>query len=344
MPSLKFGVIGVGNIAPIHAAAIEGAPEAELVAVATRNPQRGQAFVAQHGGTWHADYRDLLARGDVDAVTICAPHYLHAPMTLDAAAAGKHVLCEKPMARSAAECDAMLAACDKAGVTLGVIFQSRFEPLSQQLKAALDAGQLGRLLWVSANTLWHRTDEYYRSGPWRGTWAREGGGVLLNQAIHAIDLLVWLAGTPARVTAQTRTLNHEIEVEDCGLALLEYDDGRLGLIQATTSAFPGYPERLEFYGSRGSAIYHKGQGRLEWHRVDPREDRVDEAGVSSGAAKPMDITAAAHTAQFQDFIAAIRERRPPLVNGREGRRSVELVEAIYRSARANAPVKLPLTD
>jgi len=342
MPSLGFGIIGVGNIAPIHAAAIKGTPDAELVAVATRNPERGRAFVAEHGGTWYADYRDLLARDGVHAVTLCTPHDLHLPMTLDAAAAGKHVLCEKPMARTVTECDAMIAACEKAGVTSGVIFQSRFESLSRQLKAALDAGRLGRLLWVSANTLWHRTDEYYRSGPWRGTWAHEGGGVLINQAIHAIDLLVWLVGTPARVTAHVRTLNHQIEVEDSGLAILEYPDGRLGLIQATTSAFPGYPERLEFYGSRGSAIYHKGQGRLEWHLADPHEDRVDEAGASSGAARPMDINAAGHTAQFQDFVAAIRERRRPAVDGHEGRRSVELVEAIYRSTRANVSVALPL--
>ncbi len=344
MPSLRFGIVGVGNIAPIHVAAIKGTPDVELVAVATRNPERGRAFVAEHGGTWYADYRDLLARGDVDAVTLCTPHDLHMPMTLDAAAAGKHVLCEKPMARTVAECDAMIAASEKAGVTLGVIFQSRFESLSRQLKAALDAGRLGRLLWVSANTLWHRTDEYYRSGPWRGTWAHEGGGVLINQAIHAIDLLLWLAGTPARVTAQMRTLNHQIEVEDSGLAILEYPDGRLGLIQATTSAFPGYPERLEFYGSLGSAIYHKGQGRLEWHLADSREDRVDESGVSSGAARPMDINAAGHTAQFQDFVAAIRERRRPAVDGHEGRRSVELVEAIYRSARANVPITMPLSS
>ncbi len=338
MTLLRFGIIGVGNIAPVHAAAIRGTPDAELVAVATRSPERGRAFVAEHGGTWHADYGELLARDDVDVVTLCTPHDLHAPMTLDAAAAGKHVLCEKPMARNVAECDAMLAACEKAKVTLGVIFQGRFEPLAHQLKAGLD--RLGRLLWVSSNTIWHRTDEYYRSGPWRGKLEHEGGGVLINQAIHAIDLMLWMSGMPARVTAQIRTLSHDIEVEDSALAILEYADGKLGLIHATTSAFPGYPERLEFYGSQGSAIYHKGQGRLEWHLADPREDRIDEGGISSGAAQPMDITAAAHTAQLKDFAAAIRERRRPAVDGHEGRRSVELVEAIYHSARANVPVAI----
>ncbi len=235
---MRFAIIGIGNIAPIHAAAIRGVPGAELVAVATRQEGRGRAFTAEHGGTWYADYRELLAQAQADVVAICTPHDLHAPMTLAAAQAGAHVLCEKPMARNVAECDAMIAACDRAGVQLGVAFQGRFEPLSIRLKAALDAERLGRLLWVSANTLWHRTDAYYRTGPWRGTWAHEGGGVLINQAIHAIDLLIWLAGLPERVTARARTLNHAIEVEDAALAILEYAGGRLGLIQATTVGLP----------------------------------------------------------------------------------------------------------
>jgi predicted dehydrogenase len=261
-------------------------------------------------------------------------------MALAAAQAGKHVLCEKPLARTTAECDAIIEACERAGVTLGVVFQSRYEPLAQQLKRLIDEGKLGRLLWNSANTVWYRTDDYYNSGPWRGTWAHEGGGVLINQAIHAIDLMLWLTGGPDRVTAQMRTLNHAIEVEDGAIATLEYADNRLGLIQATTAAYPGYAERLEVYGTRGSAIYHKGEGRLEWHLVDPREDHVVEAKSSSGAANPMDITAAGHAAVFQDFADAIRQGRRPLIDGAEGRRSVEVVEAIYQSARSGQPVVL----
>ncbi len=340
MNRLHFGIIGVGNIAPVHAAAIAGTPEAELVAVATRDPERGRAFMAKFGAQWHADYADLLQRPDVDVVTICTPHDLHLPMTLAAAKAGKHVLCEKPMARTPAECDAMIEACDRAGVTLGVIFQSRFERLSRRLKALIDDGALGRLLWVSANTVWYRTDAYYRSGPWRGTWEHEGGGVLINQAAHALDLLLWLSGQPDRITARTRTLNHAIEVEDGALAILEYADTRLGLIQATTAAYPGYPERLEIVGTNGSAIYHKGQARLEWHLIEPREDHIEEAEISSGAAAPMDITAAAHLAQFQDFAAAIREGRTPLIDGHEGRRSIAVIDAIYRSAREGQPIAL----
>ncbi len=340
--ALKFGIIGLGNIAPVHAAAIRGVKDAELVAVADIDAARGQAFVAEHGGTAYLDYHQLLGRKDLDVVSICTPHDLHTPIVLDAAAAGKHILCEKPMACNVADCDAMIAACEQAGVKLGVVFQGRFEPLALQLKEIIDSGRIGKLLWSSANTLWHRTDEYYRSGPWRGTWAHEGGGVLINQAIHALDLLLWLGGTPVRLSAQIRTLNHKIEVEDCALATLEYEGGQLGFIQATTIAYPGYPERLEFYGSNGSAIYHKGQAQLEWHIMDPKEDHVESAQASSGAARPMDISAAAHTEQFKEFTAAVHEGRKPSISGEDGRRSIELIEAIYRSAGQGSPITLPL--
>ena len=333
---MRFAIIGVGNIAPIHAAAIRGVPEGELVAVATRNEERGRAFVAQNGGIWVRDYEELLAQVRPDVVSICTPPDLHLPMTVAAAQAGAHVICEKPMARTAEECDAMIAACERAGVTLGITFQGRFEPLSVRLKDALDAGRLGRLLWASSNTLWHRTDEYYKSGPWRGIWEHEGGGVLMNQAIHAIDLLIWLTGMPERVIARTRTLNHQIEIEDAALAILEYGNGGLGLIQATTIAHPGYPEHLEFLGTNGSIVYHRGQARLDWRLTNPVEDRTEEAEVSSGAARPMDITAAGHTAVYNDFAAAVRSGGRPLVDGREARRSVALVEAIYRSAESGS--------
>lgn len=342
MTNLRFAIIGIGNIAPHHAAAIKNTPEAQLVAVCTRDSVRGSAFVQQHGGVLYTDYRDVLARTDVDIVAICTPHDLHAPMVIASAAAHKHVLVEKPMARNLAECDAMTTACERAGVTLGVLFQMRFDPLAQKLKRMLDSGKLGRLIWTTTNALWYRTDDYYRSGAWRGTWEHEGGGVLINQALHVIDLMLWLTGMPTRVTAQTRTLNHSIEVEDGAMALLEYSDNRLGLVQATVAAYPGYPERLEVVGARGSAIYHRGAARLEWHIAEPREDGEEHAEVSSGAAAPMSINAAGHIAAYQDFAVALREGRAPLVNGMEGRKSIELVQAIYDSARNHEPVALPL--
>ena len=204
---------------------------------------------------------ELLAQAQADVVAICTPHDLHAPMTLAAAQAGAHVLCEKPMARNVAECDAMIAACDRAGVTLGVAFQGRFEPLSVRLKDALDAGRLGRLLWASANTLWHRTDAYYRSGPWRGTWEHEGGGVLINQAIHAIDLLIWLTGMPEtghrpNAHAEPCHRGRGCRAGDPGIrrrpARADPGDDR--------SRHPGYPERLEFFGTTGQRRLPQGTG------------------------------------------------------------------------------------
>jgi predicted dehydrogenase len=261
-------------------------------------------------------------------------------MTLEAAAAAKHVLCEKPLARNIAECDQMIAACEQARVNLGVIFQFRFEPLALKLKALVESGKLGSLIWNSANTIWYRTPEYYASAPWRRTWDGGGGGVLINQAIHMIDLMLWLSGMPKRITAQTRTLRHAIETEDAALATLEYDGGHLGLVQATTAAYPGYPERLEIYGTKGGAVYHKGQGKLEWHLADPKEDGLEEAAVNSGAATHLSTNINSHSAQFQDFAQAIRESRPPLVDGHEGRKSIEVIEAIYRSARENKSILL----
>jgi predicted dehydrogenase len=342
--TLKFGIIGAGNIAPVHATAIQNIHDAELVAVADTDQDHAQALATRFGGDVYSDYHDLLARSDVDVVTLCLPHFLHSPITLEAAAAGKHVLCEKPMAISLAECDKMIAACRKAGVTLGIISQGRFEPLAVKLKTAIDAGELGQLLWVSANVLWHRTDAYYSTAPWRGTWDREGGGVLINQAIHALDLLLWFAGAPNRVTGQIRTLNHHIEVEDCAMANLEYENGQMGLIQATTNAIPGYPERIEIYGSKGSAIYHKGLGQLEWHFLDAKKDHVDKVEASSGASRPMDISATAHTVQFNDFAEAIHNHRLPKVSGDDGRRSIELITAIYRSSHENTSIELPLLE
>lgn len=335
MTSLHFGIIGVGNIAAIHAAAIKNTPDAKLVAVAARNPERGRAFAAEHGATWYADHRTLLAQANVDAIAICTPHDLHAPMSIDAAAAHKHVLIEKPMAITTRECDAIIAACVQAHVTLGVVFQMRFEPLSRKLKSIIESGKLGRLLWISASQIWYRSDEYYRSGPWRGTLAHEGGGVLINQAIHTIDLMLWLTAPdmPIQVTARMGTLNHEIEVEDGAMAILEYADHRLGLIQATTVAYPGYPERLEFHGTNGSAVYHKGQGKLEWHIIEPREDNVEQAPTDSGSTGPKSTSAAGHIAQYQDFVEAIKNKRAPFVDGREGRKSIELIEKIYSATQ-----------
>lgn len=338
MNSLRFGIIGTGNIAPVHIAAVRSTPNARVVAVTDGDCGRAESFAQRYQVDCETSYQALCARPDIDVITICAPHYLHAPMAIEAARADKHVLCEKPMACTPEECDEMIAAATRSGITLGVIFQNRFDRLPLKIKAAMDKGRLGRILWASATTPWHRDSAYYEQGSWRGSWAAAGGGALMNQAIHAVDLLLWLGGQPEKVTAKMRTLNHPIEVEDVVVAVLEYSQGHLGLIEATTNAYPGFGERIEFHGTRGSIVYHKGEARLEWRLRDPEESWDETTTVSNAAAAPMDISAAGHIAQFQDFAAAIREGRPPRVDAAEGRRSVDLVAAIYRSALSDLPV------
>lgn len=340
---LRFGIIGLGNIAPFHAIAARAVPGGQLVAVATRTEAKARKFQAEHDAqVYYTDYRRLLERPDIDVVTICTPHYLHAHMTLEAAAAGKHVLVEKPMAITVEEADRMIAACQEAGVKLGVVFQSRFDPLAHKLKEALDEGLLGKLLLASTTMKWYRTDEYYRSGEWRGTWAQEGGGALINQAIHCIDLLRWMAGPVKTITGHMATLAHDIEVEDVAFAILEYESGALGMIEGTTVAYPGFAERLEFSATNGSVIYDKGNGKLHWYLKDPPQERVDESKTASGAAQPMDISVEGHVKLFRDFAEAIRKDREPAVDGYEGRHSLEIVQAIYRSAREGITVHLPL--
>jgi len=229
------------------------------------------------------------------------------------------------------------------------MFQNRFTPLARTVKAAVDGGRLGRLLLVTLSAKWYRTAAYYQETGWRGTAAREGGAVLINQAIHSIDLLRWICGPVQRVEGLTATALHPIEMEDVGLALLRFRDpaeggcGALGSIVATTVAYPGFPDRLELHGAEGSLVLAQGEGRLEWY-LRGEEPRIETASsqVSRGAQDPAATPSGGHIAQFEDFYGAIRSGRPPAIDGREGRAALEVVEAIYRSSRAGRPVELPL--
>jgi predicted dehydrogenase len=256
--------------------------------------------------------------------------------------AGKHVLVEKPMARNVAEADRIIAACDRAGLTLGAMFQYRFSPLARKVKAAVEGGRLGKLLLIDLQAKWFRSDAYYRESNWRGTAAREGGAVLINQAIHSIDLLRWIGGPVDEVQGLTATTLHPIEMEDVGLAMLRFRSGAVGSIVATTVALPGFPERLAFHGDKGSAVLIQGEGTIEWYLAgeEPRRERA-ATQVSGASSDPAATPSAGHVAEFTDFYTAIREGRKPLIDGREGRQALELVEAIYRSARERRPVHLP---
>jgi predicted dehydrogenase len=338
---LRFGLIGVGAVSPRHVTAIKETPGASLVAVCSRNEEKVKACAKESGGVdWTTDYREILKRSDINAVAITLPHDLHESVCVEAAVAGKHIMMEKPLAITVAECDRMIAACEKAGVTLATCYQGRFDPLPRKLHVDLQAGKLGRLLLASLHVNWYRDMTYYNSAPWRGSWKTAGGGVLATQASHGLDMLLWLAGPVESVTAQMATLDHKIEVEDVVHALLRFKSGALGIIETTTLAYPGFNEQLDFTGTNGSVIFEKGTGRLRWYLKEPKSEWVDQGEASSGAGSAMAISAGPHIAAYQDFAAAIREKRAPLIDGKEGRRSTEVIQAIYKSGREKTTVLL----
>lgn len=308
---LGFGIVGAGMAARFHARAIADASGARLAAISRSDAPRVEEAAAEFGVPCEASLEALLARGDVDAVCLCTPSGQHAEQAIAAARAGKHVLVEKPIALTLADADAIIAACRDAGVRLGVAFQRRTEPAHRALHDAIRAGELGDLVLGTATVPYFRPQSYYDSAAWRGTWSLDGGGALMNQGIHLVDLLLWLMGGEAEVVgASGGAVGHDIEVEDCVVAALRFSSGARGTIVATTAAAPGFPHRIEIYGARSGAT------------IDG-----DVAGSS-----PTGIGHLGHTLLLQDFVGAIREGRDPLVNGLEGRRSLALVLAIYEAA------------
>jgi len=267
-----------------------------------------------------------------------------------AAKAGKHVIVEKPLDVTLKRCDAIVSACAAAGVTLATIFPSRFHESAQVLKRAVEQGRFGRLTIGDAYVKWYRTQQYYDSGAWRGTWALDGGGALMNQAIHSVDLLLWLMGPVAEVTAHTATLAHQrIEVEDVAMATLRFANGALGVIEATTTAYPGALKRIEIHGSEGSAVLEEEDIKTwAFAKATARDKSLLErmAGktqTGGGAADPAAIGHHGHTAMFKDVLKAISGGTQPLIDGAEGRRSVEVILAIYKAGESGRSVTLPLS-
>ena len=330
MNEVRFGLLGAGMIAGYHAAAIRETPGAALVAVARDNPERRAEAEAAFGVPCLAPTA-LLAREDVEAVVVCTPSGQHSREVIAAARHGKHVLVEKPMALSLAEADQAVQACAVAGVRFGVVLQRRADPVFQSIKAALDAGELGDPTLALVTIPYWRDMAYYHSARWRGTWALDGGGALMNQGIHLVDLLVWWMGDPVAVQAQAATVAHDIEVEDVVSATFQFPGGAQGVLAATTAAAPGFPHRLEVYGTRGG-IQVEGEAVFRWGRLGEPMRQAASAADAGAAAKPSGIKMDNHQRVIADFVAAVREDRPPLVTGQEGRRSLAAVLAVYAAA------------
>jgi predicted dehydrogenase len=337
MSNIRFAILGTGMIAEYHRLAIEANTDigAELVAVGHYAPERFEE-ISHRFGVPCVSETDLLADPEIDVICICTPSGQHATQAIAAAAAGKHVLVEKPMALRREDADRMIAACRDADVQLGVALQRRAEPLFKRVHAAAQAGDLGELTLAVVTMPYFRPPAYFEQADWRGTWALDGGGVLMNQGIHMVDLLIWVMGDPVSVKAHAHTLHRDIEVEDTLAATLEFANGSLASITATTTAAPGFPHRLEFYGTEG-AIQIEGETPGRWTLVNPDKAAVmppeTEASADAGAGgDPRGIALTGHIAIIRDFIEAVRTGEPPQVDGHEGRRSLDVVLAIYEAA------------
>jgi predicted dehydrogenase len=342
-------MIGCGMISRFHHRALGDVRGAELVGCYDRNRDSAKKFAAEVGIKSYAQLDDLLADEAIDAVSIGTPSGAHMEPAVAAANAGKHVIVEKPLEITLKRCDKIIQACEKNGVKLATIFPSRFHDASQKLKKAIDAGRFGRLTLGDAYIKWYRSQEYYDSGAWRGTWKLDGGGALMNQAIHTVDLLQWLMGEVIEISAVTDTLAHErIEVEDTAVATLRFANGALGVIEATTAAYPGYLKRVEIHGSHGSASIEE-EDIKTWDFAKSRAaDKAIHAAMANrksgggGASDPAAIGHHGHAMQFADFVKAINKDGTPAVDGREGRKAVEIILAVYKSAQSAKVVKLPL--
>jgi predicted dehydrogenase len=332
-----FGIIGAGVIAAVHADAISMLPGARLNAVTDVAAGAAQAFAAARRCAAEPSVDALLARPDVEVVCVCVPSGLHAEVGVRAAKAGRHLVVEKPLDVSLEAADRLLAAVREAGTALTVMSQHRFDPGVIELKRLIDDGALGTLVLGEASTKWYRTQAYYDSAPWRGTWAMDGGA-LLNQGIHYVDLLRWCMGPAAEVTAVCTTQAHRIEVEDTALAIVKFASGAVGTVSATTAAYPGFPQRLEITGTEGTVTVE--DGRIA--RADLRSGRaVRSPGADRGAAAdPGGLDAAVHAAQLADLLASVDEGREPAVSGASGREALEIVCAVYESSRTGRPVSV----
>ncbi len=347
-----FGIVGAGVIAATHAEAIGSLPGARLAAVTDVDGQRAAALAAASGADVEPGLDELLGRPDVDVVCVCVPSGMHADVGVRAAAAGKHLVVEKPIDVTLEAADRLIAAAAQAGVGMTVISQSRFYPGLIELRGLIDQGTLGRLVFGEASTKWYRSQGYYDSADWRGTWALDGGA-LMNQGVHYVDLLRWCAGPVTEVTALCQTADHRLEAEDVALALLRFASGAVGTIIASTAMYPGFPQRLEIAGTGGTVVVENGEivhRSLLADRDDEPERGSGGAAAGDGAggsapataADPAAVGTSGHAAQIADLLASIEEGRPPAITGQDGRDALEIICAVYQSARENRTIALPV--
>lgn len=369
---LRFAIVGCGVIHGTHVDAIRAlGKEAELVAVCDEVPQLAQKTAQKNGVQAFTDLETMLREAPFDVLNVCTPSGLHARHGVLGARAGKHIVCEKPIDVSLEAADALIGACKENNVKLVVISQHRYSPGMQQLKRYLDGGRLGKLCYGESVTKWYRTQEYYDSGGWRGTWALDGGGALMNQGVHFVDQLRWVMGPVKSVSATMATRAHErIEVEDVVSATIEFENGAVGTLLASTAMYPGYKQAIEVYGTHGTVIVEgdrvrhaqftdgneeRGQHKLAAYPPEVKNFEAqtplntasanaqkDAQASQNAATNPASVALGGHVAHFHDLLGAIRENRDTFMNGREARAALELIVGVYRSARTGERVLFPV--
>jgi predicted dehydrogenase len=346
MDKVRFGVIGCGVIGKMHAGVICSIPGAILAGAADVNPALSKALAEDYGCSSYESYTDILKRDDIDAVAVCLPSGMHCKAAADAAMAGKHVIVEKPIEIETDRAKVMIDICRRYGVKLSVIMQHRFDEAVQALKKCVDSGNMGGLYMGTSRTIWYREPQYYAGSSWRGTWKLDGGGALINQSIHYIDLLLYIMGPVESVSGKCRTLFHKnIEVEDTGIAVLQFKNGAVGTIEGTTVAYPGLFTELCVYGEKGSIIIRN--DRLEHYGFKDGEkpefkellNRKDEEN-GTGSSRAEGLAASSHRKQYEDVIDSIKNDREPLVTGEEGIRALAVIKAIYESSKSHKEIEV----
>jgi UDP-N-acetyl-2-amino-2-deoxyglucuronate dehydrogenase len=331
-----FALVGTGNIAAKHALAIKNSRNAKLVAVVSRDEKRAESFSKRFGCLPYTDYDAVLRREDVQAVDIVTCNHLHADLGTKAASAGKHVLVEKPIDISIEKAEKLVKVCKKEGVILSVVSQKRFDGAMQQLKSMIDSGALGGIFLGNVSVKWHRSQEYYDCADgWKKKKKYVGGGVLMHQAIHMIDVLMWLLGPVEYVTGKVATATHKIEVEDTVLAIIGFKSGALGMVEGTTSVMCSFPDRIEIHGEKGSVAIER-KRFVTWNFRESQKFSYMESKLRS--ISPMKIGTIG--SQIDDFSKAIKTGGKPLVTGEEGRNVLRVIEAVYESAATGKTVKL----
>jgi len=340
----KIGIIGTGAIAEKHALAISEIEQSEIVAVCSSSPERAKIAEEKFGVKAYSNVAAFLSHPGLTIVCICTASGSHLEAGISAAKAGKHLLVEKPIEINLSRTDQLIDACHQNEVLLNVVFQNRFSPGYIKLKNAVKEGLFGRLIMGNAHINWYRSADYYSGSDWKGTIQYDGGGALINQGIHTIDLLLDIMGEPTSVFAKVKTTLHAIEGEDLAAALVSFKGKALGNITASTALFPGLPERLEIFGVKGSAVLEAGE-LIHWKVKQEEEQETKFLKTSQiGSSDPMAIGHSLHKSQWMDFLNALNTGSCGMVDGHAARRSVELIRGIYKSSETGKEVTFPIID